>query len=116
MGDVSGKVSGRVTIDSGQGSIDIEVLSGAAAGAGDVDIDSGMGDIELTLPEQGWGELEASVGMGDIDAKLPAGVELMKEGKDSDVMRAKNPKGGPKVTLSSGMGDINIRQSKDRVD
>jgi hypothetical protein len=98
---------GPVQATSGNGNIDVEI--GSLKTQENMSFRSGNGRISLTLPGDYNGELESSTGNGHLISDFPLSVE----GRlDRQRVRATIGKGGPRLRMSSGNGNIVLRKKR----
>ena len=114
-----------VNAHSGNGQIEVETTLGpvqATSGNGSIDVvirslktqenmtfRSGNGRITVTLPPDYNGELESSTGNGHLVSDFALSVE----GRlDRQRVRATIGKGGPRLRMSSGNGNIVLRKTR----
>lgn len=98
---------GPVQATSGNGNIDVEI--GSLKTAENMSFRSGNGRITVTLPADYNGELESSTGNGHLISDFPLSVE----GRlDRQRVRATIGKGGPRLRMSSGNGNIVLRKTR----
>jgi len=97
---------GPVTASSGNG--DVEVTMDAIADvADDMEFSSGNGTVTVTVPADFAGELEASTGSGKFYSDFP----LTLQGRiNPQRVRATIGRGGRRLTMSSGNGDVELRK------
>ena len=96
---------GPVQATTGNGSIDVEMS--AIRGTENMSFRSGNGRVSVTLPEDYNGELETSTGNGHLVSDFALSVE----GRlDRQRVRATIGKGGPRLRMSSGNGNIVLRK------
>lgn len=98
---------GPVQATSGNGNIDVEI--GSLKTQENMSFRSGNGRISVTLPADYSGELESSTGNGHLISDFPLSVE----GRlDRQRVRATIGKGGPRLRMSSGNGNIVLRKAR----
>lgn len=98
---------GPVQATSGNGNIDVEI--GSLKTQENMSFRSGNGRISVTLPPDYNGELESSTGNGHLISDFPLSVE----GRlDRQRVRATIGKGGPRLRMSSGNGNIVLRKTR----
>jgi len=98
---------GPVQATSGNGNIDVEI--GSLKTQENMSFRSGNGRISVTLPADYNGELESSTGNGHLISDFPLSVE----GRlDRQRVRATIGKGGPRLRMSSGNGNIVLRKTR----
>jgi hypothetical protein len=97
---------GAVNASSGNG--DVEVTMDAIADVtDDMELSSGNGTITVTVPADFAGELDASTGSGKFYSDFP----LTLRGRiDPQHVRATIGKGGRRLTMRSGNGDVELRK------
>lgn len=97
---------GPVNANSGNG--DVEVTMDAIADvADDMELSSGNGTITVTVPADFAGELDASTGSGKFYTDFP----LTLRGRiDPQRVRATIGKGGRRISMRSGNGDVELRK------
>lgn len=97
---------GPVQATTGNGSIDVEMA--AIRGSENMSFRSGNGRVRVTLPADYNGELESSTGNGHLVSDFALSVE----GRlDRQRVRATIGKGGPRLRLSSGNGNLVLRKA-----
>ncbi len=117
------RAGGPVEASSGNGRVIVSTARGpvsASSGNGDIEVDiaslpteapmrfsSGNGTIELTLPADFHADLEARLGNGKVDSDFPLTVEGRLDPHHVD---ARIGSGGPRLTVSSGNGDLILRR------
>lgn len=97
---------GPVNATSGNG--DVEVTMDAIADvADDMELSSGNGTVTVTVPADFAGELDASTGSGKFYSDFP----LTLRGRiDPQRVRATIGKGGRRLSMHSGNGDVELRK------
>lgn len=124
-GDVRvGRAAGPVRASSGNGSVFVATTRGpvnASSGNGDVDVSmdaiadvsedmefsSGNGTVRITVPADFSGELVATTGSGKFYSDFPLTIR----GRiDPRHVRATIARGGRRITISSGNGDVELRK------
>ena len=97
---------GPVNASSGNG--DVEVTMDAIADvADDMELSSGNGTVSVTVPADFAGELDARTGSGKFYSDFP----LTLRGRiDPRHVRATIGRGGRRLTMSSGNGDVELRK------
>jgi hypothetical protein len=97
---------GPVNATSGNG--DVEVSMDAIADvADDMELSSGNGTITVTVPSDFAGELDASTGSGKFYSDFP----LTLRGRiDPHRVRATIGKGGRRLSMHSGNGDVELKK------
>jgi hypothetical protein len=124
-GDVRvGRATGPVKASSGNGRVFVATTRGpvnASSGNGDVDItmdaiadlaedmefSSGNGTVTVTVPSDFSGELVATTGSGKFYSDFP----LTLRGRiDPQRVRATIGRGGRRITISSGNGDVELKK------
>ena len=106
-GDVAVTTTGGpVNASSGNG--DVEVTMDAIADvADDMDFSSGNGSVRVTVPADFSGELVATTGSGKFSSDFPITIR----GRiDPQHVRATIGRGGRRITLSSGNGDVELKK------
>jgi len=97
---------GPVNASSGNG--DIEVTMDAIADVtDDMEFSSGNGTITVTVPPDFAGELDASTGSGKFYSDFPM---TLRGRIDPQHVRATIGRGGRRLTLQSGNGDVELRK------
>ena len=97
---------GPVNASSGNG--DIEVTMDAIADVtDDMEFSSGNGTITVTVPPNFAGELDASTGSGKFYSDFPM---TLRGRIDPQHVRATIGRGGRRLTLQSGNGDVELRK------
>ena len=133
IGSVSG---GAIRIDTGSGDVEADRLDGSSVhidtGSGEVtvghlagraSIDTGSGDVEVSM--DAGHDLEVSTGSGEVEITLSrtAGAELAISGGEVSIdrdfdfngrtdrrsARGTLGAGGPRIEVSTGSGDIELR-------
>jgi hypothetical protein len=116
---------GEVEASTGNGDVRVTTSSGpvsASSGNGDIDVSmervdhaeamsfsTGSGHIVLTMPGDFGAELEGGTGNGRISSDLPIRIA----GRiDPHRMRGTLGRGGERLALSTGNGDIEIRKAR----
>ncbi len=96
---------GPVEASSGNGSIDVSMdrLEGSPA----MNFSTGNGRITVTVPEAFGAELESSTGNGHVTVDFPI---QMRGRLDPSRIRGTLGKGGGRLVMSSGNGDLEIRK------
>jgi hypothetical protein len=105
--EVDGVLTG-LALSSGSGDVVARARDGSAAGPG-WKLHSGYGSVALSVPAGFGCTLEARTGYGDVYCDFPITLEagaLSKKG----ALRGVVGSGGGTVTLSSGSGDVALRQ------
>lgn len=97
---------GPVNASSGNG--DVEVTMDAIADVpDDMELSSGNGTITVTVPADFTGELDASTGSGKFYSDFPMTIR----GRiDPQHVRATIGRGGRRLTMRSGNGDVELRK------
>jgi hypothetical protein len=97
---------GPVNASSGNG--DVEVTMDAMADVpDDMELSSGNGTITVTVPSDFGAELDASTGSGKFFSDFPMTVR----GRiDPQHVRATIGRGGRRITMQSGNGDVELRK------
>jgi hypothetical protein len=107
--------NGRVTVATSRGPVnassgngDVEVSMDALADvAEDMELSSGNGTITVTVPANFAGEIDASTGSG----KFYSDFEMTLRGRiDPQHVRATIGRGGRRLTMRSGNGDVELRK------
>ena len=70
---------------------------------------SGKGDLELTLPPNASATIDGSTRNGDIESAFPLTVS----GDESKTVNGRIGGGGAKITLSTDVGDLNIKKGSE---
>jgi hypothetical protein len=97
---------GPVNASSGNG--DVEVSMDAIADVSDdMELSSGNGTITVTVPADFAGELDASTGSGKFYSDFPM---TLRGRIDPQHVRATIGKGGRRLTMRSGNGDVELRK------
>ena len=97
---------GPVQATTGNGNIDVEMTE--IRGSENMSFRSGNGRVSVTLPADFNGELESSTGNGHLVSDFALSVE----GRlDRQRVRATIGKGGPRLKLSSGNGNLVLRKA-----
>lgn len=97
---------GPVQATTGNGSITVEMA--AIRGTENMSFRSGNGRVTVILPADFNGELEGSTGNGHLISDFPLSVE----GRlDRQRVRATIGKGGPRLRMSSGNGNLVLRKA-----
>lgn len=106
-GDVSIRTAnGPVTVRSGNGDIDIAMEN--VARTEPMNVSTGNGSIVLSVPANFGAELESSTGSGSITTELPMQVQ----GRiDRQRVRGILGRGGERLTVSTGSGNIRIQRA-----
>lgn len=116
---------GEVEASTGNGDVRVTTSSGpvnASSGNGDIDVSmdrvdhaeamrfsTGSGHIRLSMPGDFGAELEGTTGNGRISSDLPIRIA----GRiDPHRMRGTLGRGGERLAVSTGNGDIEIRKSR----
>ena len=107
--------NGRVTVATSRGPVnassgngDIEVSMDAIADVSDdMELSSGNGTVTVTVPADFAGELDASTGSGKFFSDFPLTIR----GRiDPRHVRATIGRGGRRLTMRSGNGDVELRK------
>jgi putative adhesin len=107
--------NGRVTVATSRGPVnassgngDVEVTMDALADvADDMELSSGNGTITVTVPANFAGEIDASTGSG----KFYSDFEMTLRGRiDPQHVRGTIGRGGRRLTMRSGNGDVELRK------
>jgi len=97
---------GPVNASSGNG--DVEVTMDAIADVSDdMELSSGNGTITVTVPADFAGELDASTGSGKFYSDFPM---TLRGRIDPQHVRATIGRGGRRLTMRSGNGDVELRK------
>jgi DUF4097 and DUF4098 domain-containing protein YvlB len=97
---------GPVNASSGNG--DVEVTMDAIADVpDDMELSSGNGTITVTVPTDFAGELDASTGSGKFYSDFPM---TLRGRIDPQHVRATIGRGGRRLTMRSGNGDVELRK------
>lgn len=101
-------VTGRGPVNASSGNGDVEVTMDAIADvADDMDFSSGNGSVRVTVPADFSGELVATTGSGKFSSDFPITIR----GRiDPQHVRATIGRGGRRITLSSGNGDVELKK------
>ena len=101
-------VTSRGPVNASSGNGDVEVSMDAIADVSDdMELSSGNGTITVTVPADFTGELDASTGSGKFYSDFP----MMMRGRiDPQHVRATIGKGGRRLTMRSGNGDVELRK------
>jgi len=86
-----GVTASDVTLDTGSGSVEVELLEDVD----DVEIDTGSGSVTIWIPSSLGAEVELETGAGGIDLDFPLEVSEVKR----DYVRG---------TLGDGVGSIHV--------
>jgi len=97
--------AGPVNASSGNGNIDVRMAR--LAGEGDMDFRTGNGRVTVAVPASFEGEVVSSTGSGRLESDFPMTVSGR---MDSHNMRATIGKGGRRIRMSSGNGDLELRK------
>lgn len=96
---------GPVQASTGNGRILIDMAS--LEGSGDLEFHTGSGDVVLRLPDDLDAELQVRLGNGRVDSDFP----LMVQGRTNfRNLRATIGRGGRRLIVSSGNGDVALRR------
>ena len=90
---------------SGNGSIDVSM--DRLEGSPPMSFSTGNGRITVTVPETFGAELESSTGNGHVTVDFPI---QMRGRLDPSRIRGTLGKGGGRLVMSSGNGDLEIRK------
>jgi hypothetical protein len=106
-GDVSvDHAGGPVRASSGNGDVEV-VMDAIADVADDMELSSGNGTITVTVPADFVGEIDASTGSGKFYTDFP----LQLRGRiDPQHVRGTIGRGGRRLTMRSGNGDVELRK------
>lgn len=97
---------GPVNASSGNGDVDV-TMDALADVADDMELSSGNGRVTVTVPADFAGELDASTGSGKFYSDFP----LTLRGRiDPQRVRATIGRGGRRITMSSGNGDVELKK------
>jgi DUF4097 and DUF4098 domain-containing protein YvlB len=97
---------GPVNASSGNGDVQVS-MDALADVSDDMELSSGNGTITVTVPDDFGGELDASTGSGRFYSDFPITVR----GRiDPRHVRATIGKGGRRLTMRSGNGDVELRK------
>lgn len=96
--------AGPVEASSGNG--DIDVVMDRIDGSPDMDFTTGNGRITLTVPDNFGAELTSHTGNGRVDVDFPI---QMRGRIDPSRLRGTIGKGGGRLSMSSGNGNLQIR-------
>ena len=96
---------GPVKASSGNGSIDVSMDQ--LEGSPSMDFSTGNGRITVTVPETFGAELESSTGNGHVTVDFPI---QMRGRLDPSRIRGTIGKGGGRLVMTSGNGDLEIRR------
>ena len=106
--------NGRVTINTATGPVsassgngNIEVKMARLAGDGDMEFRTGNGRVSVAVPGSFEGEIVTSTGHGRLESDFPLTVSGR---MDSRNMRATIGRGGRRIRMSSGNGDLELRK------
>jgi hypothetical protein len=97
---------GPVRASSGNGRI--EVAMARLEGSPDMSFSTGNGQITVTVPEGFGAELESSTGNGEVTVDFP--IQMRSGRIDPSRIRGTIGKGGGRLVMSSGNGDLEIRR------
>ena len=97
---------GPVSASSGNGNVDI-TMDAIADVSDDMEFSSGNGRVTVTVPSNFEGELVATTGSGKFYTDFPLTIR----GRiDPRRVRATIGRGGRRITISSGNGDVELRK------
>ena len=97
---------GPVNASSGNGDVEV-TMDALADNAEDMELSSGNGRVTITVPADFNAEIEASTGSGRFETDFPITVR----GRiDPRHVRATIGRGGRRLTMRSGNGDIELRK------
>jgi len=101
-------VTTRGPVNASSGNGDVEVSMDAIADVpDDMELSSGNGRVTVTVPADFVGELDATTGSGKFYSDFP----LTLRGRiDPHRVRATIGKGGRRLSMSSGNGDVELRK------
>ena len=97
--------SGPVNVRTGNGSIDVRMAR--LTGTGDMEFHTGNGRVSVALPANFEGEIDSNTGSGHLESDFPMQVNGR---MDSRNMRGTIGKGGRRIRMSSGNGDLELRK------
>lgn len=97
--------TGPVSAHSGNGNIDVRMAR--LTGDGDMEFRTGNGRVTVAVPASFEGEVVTSTGSGHLESDFPMTVNGR---MDSRNMRATIGKGGRRIRMSSGNGDLELRK------
>jgi putative adhesin len=101
-------VTSRGPVNASSGNGDVEVSMDAIADVSDdMELSSGNGTITVTVPADFAGELDASTGSGKFYSDFPM---TLRGRIDPQHVRATIGKGGRRLTMRSGNGDVELRK------
>ncbi|NOX87976.1 MAG: DUF4097 domain-containing protein [Calditrichaeota bacterium] len=95
----------RNTADISSTNGEIKVYYSRLPEKGDIEIATTNGEIELILPENARCSIDAYTNNGEIECELP---NLSNEYQSKRRFKATSKEGGPKLSLKTTNGDINI--------
>jgi hypothetical protein len=98
---------GPVSANSGNGDIDVSMRALRGTDANDMRFNTGNGDVRLYLPASFEGEIETHQGHGELRTDFPLTVTGP---MSPSHIRATIGKGGPRLRVSSGNGDVELRK------
>ena len=101
-------VTGRGPVNASSGNGDVDVTMDAIEDvADDMEFSSGNGSVSVTVPANFAGELVATTGSGKFYSDFP----LQLRGRiDPQHVRATIGRGGRRITMSSGNGDVELKK------
>jgi DUF4097 and DUF4098 domain-containing protein YvlB len=92
--------SPRVTLDTGSGSVDVELLERVE----DLLVDTGSGTITIYLPADVGAEIEAETGSGGIDVEIPVQIRSVRR----DHLSGRIGDGRGRISIDTGSGSIRL--------
>jgi DUF4097 and DUF4098 domain-containing protein YvlB len=97
---------GPVNASSGNGDVDV-TMDAIADVSEDMEFSSGNGSVTVTVPSNFEGELHATTGSGKFYSDFPMSIR----GRiDPHRVRATIGRGGRRITMSSGNGDVELKK------
>ena len=90
----------EVTLDTGSGSVEIELL----ADVDEMEIDTGAGSVTIWVPSSMGAEVEMDTGSGGIDLDVPLEVSVAKR----DYVRGILGDGNGSIHVDTGSGGIRL--------
>ena len=97
--------TGPVSVSTGNGEIDVSMES--LTGTGDMEFRTGNGDVTVSLPASVDAEFELRTGHGSVSTDFPVTVNGRLNPRQ---LRGTVGKGGRRLHVSSGNGDIDLRK------
>ena len=97
--------TGPVSASSGNGNIDVRMAR--LAGEGDMEFRTGNGRVSVAVPASFEGEVVTSTGHGRLESDFPLTVSGR---MDTRNVRATIGRGGRRIRMSSGNGDLELRK------